>query len=54
VVQFPIWAREFSPLQSVQAGSGTNPASYAVRSGGASSPGVNLTTPFHIVLSLTL
>jgi len=34
VVQFPIWAKEFSPPQSVCAGSGTNPASYAVGSVG--------------------
>jgi len=34
VVQFPIWAKEFSPLQSVRAGSGTIPASYAVDSVG--------------------
>jgi hypothetical protein len=32
MVQFLTWAREFSPLQSVQTGSGTNPASYAVGS----------------------
>jgi len=34
VVEFPVWAREFSPLESVHAGSGTKPASYAVGSVG--------------------
>jgi hypothetical protein len=48
-VRFPVEARYFSLLQSVQTGSGSHPASYPVSTGGLRGRGMKLTSHLHPV-----